>query len=116
MWFRIIFAALLVYGAITGWKHGLVKEACSSFGVLIGIILAYRYYDVIGYGIWGFALICLAVPIVLGILASMVSYFLNHLFVIGFVHRLAGALLGMVKYAILLGVTYWLGDQMGFMD
>lgn len=116
MWFEVIVCALLIYGGITGWKHGLIKELCSTFGFLIGIGVAIKYYDIIGYGIWGFALVCLVCPIVLGMVSSLVSAIINRLFVIGLVHRFAGALLGIAKYIVLLAMTYWLGERMGFMD
>ncbi len=106
----------MLYGLVSGWRNGLMKELLSSGGFVIGLILAWYFHDsVAGGGIVGFLVIMIGAPIVLGWLASLLNGVLDHLIVLGSLNRLAGALVGALKYAILFGVIYWAGQQLGLL-
>lgn len=98
----IAFVAVVGYGVITGWSRGLVKEVCSTGGVFVGILLAWYCYNHFNLPLGATLLICLLFPIVFGMLATVLSKILNQIIIIGFFHRLGGALLGGLKYVVLL--------------
>ena len=98
----IAFFAVVCYGLVTGWTHGLVKEVCSTIGVFVGIFVACYFHDHFNLPLGATLLICLFFPIGFSMLASLLSNLLNHIFVIGFFHRLGGSGVGGVMYIVLL--------------
>ena len=115
--FDILFLIVLALGAWKGWSNGLLKEVLGLIGVFVGLYLAYLLYEQVGYelaphigtspsiaSIIAFALIWIGVPIVLGVLGSLLTKVLEWAGLDG-VNNLGGALLSVVKYAILLGAV-----------
>lgn len=100
---QIIIGLLLVYGGVMGIKNGLVKELASMFGFFIGLFLAWNYYEQLGGGILMFLLIWIAVPIGLGVMASLVTKVLDITIVGGILNRILGCGVGVMKWAILIG-------------
>lgn len=98
----IAFFAVVGYGLVTGWSHGLVKEVCSTIGVFVGIIFAWYCYNRFCLSLGTTLVICLLFPLVFSLLATLLSNLLNKIIIIGFFHRLGGALVGGVKYVVLL--------------
>ena len=115
--FDILFLIVLALGAWKGWSNGLLKEVLGLICVFVGLYLAYLLYEQVGYelaphigtspsiaSIIAFALIWIGVPIVLGVLGSLLTKVLEWAGLDG-VNNLGGALLSVVKYAILLGAV-----------
>ncbi|MBP5380979.1 MAG: CvpA family protein [Bacteroidaceae bacterium] len=100
---ELLCLAILLYGTWRGWKNGLLKEVISFLGFFLGLYYAYYHYKEIGYGIFGFLLIWIGVPLVLGILAWAITKVLDHIIIIGKLNKLLGAIVGCLKYALLLG-------------
>lgn len=100
---ELICLAILLYGAFRGWRNGLVKEVISFAGFFLGLYLAYYYYKEVGGGILGFLLIWIGVPLVLGVVAWLITKLLDKMLVIGTMNKLLGAAAGFLKYALLLG-------------
>lgn len=98
----IAFIAVMGYGMVTGWSRGLVKEVCSTVGVFVGIFVAWYCYTHFALPFWAIVLVCLFFPLGFSMVASALSSLLNKIFIIGFFHRLGGALVGGVKYVALL--------------
>ncbi len=111
IWMEIVCAVLLLYGLISGWRNGLVKELCSTVGFVAGFFVA--WYCHVHYNLgWGFTLLlCIATPILLGFLASLVSLVINNIFAIGTLNKLLGAILGCVKYGLLILFLSWLRNE-----
>lgn len=107
---ELICLAILLYGAWRGWRNGLLREVISFAGFFIGLYLAYRYYEQMGFGVFGFLLIWIMVPLTLGIVAWMITKLLDETIVIGTVNKLLGAAVGFLKYALLLGCLMMLFD------
>lgn len=100
---ELLLLAILLYGAFRGWRNGLVKEVISFFGIFIGFYLAYYFYKQAQVGVLGFLLIWIGVPLVLGIIAWLITKVLDKIIVIGTMNKLLGAAAGFLKYAFLLG-------------
>ena len=41
---EILCVAVLLFGAIRGWRNGLVKEVISFVGLFLGFYIAYQMY------------------------------------------------------------------------
>ena len=113
--FDILFVLVLVVGAWKGWSNGLLKEVLGLIGVFVGLYVAHLLYEQVGYelaprigtspsiaSIVAFALIWMGVPILLGILGSLLTKVLEWIGLEG-VNNLGGALVSIIKYAIILG-------------
>ncbi|MCD8304604.1 MAG: CvpA family protein [Prevotellaceae bacterium] len=110
MWVEVVCALVLLYGLVSGWRNGLVKELCSTVGFVVGCVAAWYLHDKYNLNTWWTLLFCVAVPIVLGFVASLVSVVLNSIFLIGTLNRLLGAVVGCVKYGLLIGFILLLTD------
>ena len=113
--FDILFVLVLVVGAWKGWSNSLLKEVLGLIGVFVGLYVAHLLYEQVGYelaprigtspsmaSIVAFALIWMGVPILLGILGSLLTKVLEWIGLEG-VNNLGGALVSVIKYAIILG-------------
>lgn len=113
--FDIFFIVVLIAGAWKGWSNGLLKEALGLVGVFVGLYVAYLLYEQVGYqlaphigcsptvgGIIAFALIWIGVPILLGILGSLLTKLLEWAG-LDSVNSLGGAIVSIIKFAIILG-------------
>lgn len=113
--YDILFILVLVVGAWKGWSNGLLKEVLGLIGVFVGLYVAYLLYEQVGYqlaprigtspsiaSIIAFALIWIGVPILLGILGSLLTKVLEWIGLEG-VNNLGGSIVSLVKFAIILG-------------
>ncbi len=101
-WLEVTWAIVLLYGLISGWRNGLLKELCSTVGFVIGFLVAWHCHT--HYSLqWGWTLLlCVLLPLVLGFLASLLSVVINHIFLVGTINRLLGAVLGCLKYGLFM--------------
>lgn len=110
----IIVPIVLFLGMCTGWKDGFVTTACSLLGIIIGLIVAYLLFSVVGdwlapslrgdfnlANLIAFGLIWLVVPLALEFVGHTATHLLDALPLIGTLNSLAGAILGVVKYFLL---------------
>ncbi len=100
---ELLCLAVLLYGAFRGWKNGLVKEVISFFGFFLGFFIAYVYYKRAEVGVLGFLLIWIGIPLVLGMIAWLVTKVIDKIIVVNTLNRLLGAAAGFLKYAFLIG-------------
>ena len=105
-------ACALLYGLIKGWINGLFKELVSAGGFLIGLGAAYVYYKTVGCSITEFIIITLATPLVLGLLATILTKVLDKVPVAGFINHLLGAILGVVKWGLIAGFILLLLEKL----
>ena len=111
MWIEIACACALLYGLISGWRNGLFEELVSAGGFLIGLGVAYIYFKTVGCNIYEFIFITLGTPLVLGLVATLLTKVLDKIPVAGFINRLLGALLGCFKWALAVGFVLLLIDK-----
>ncbi len=113
-WLDIIIIVLLAIPTLIGLRIGIIKAALSLAGVIIGVILAGRFYVALSEQltfipqenlakIAAFAIILVIVMLVAGILASVLKW-LASIVMLGWVNRLGGAVFGFVLGAIFCGV------------
>ena len=115
-----ILLALLAFGAIKGWRKGFVKQIISLVAFFVGLLVAKAFYAMLGgilspylndhatiANIVAFILIWIAVPGCLALLGEMVSTVLDKLFVLGTLNSFFGALVGLLKYELILGAFIW---------
>lgn len=100
---ELLCLAILLYGAFRGWRNGLVKEVISFVGFFLGFFIAYEYYKRAEVGVLGFLLIWIGIPLVLGMIAWLVTKVLDKIIVVSTLNRLLGAAAGFLKYAFLIG-------------
>ncbi|MBP5513171.1 MAG: CvpA family protein [Bacteroidaceae bacterium] len=100
---ELLCLAILLYGAFRGWKNGLVKEVISFVGFFLGFFIAYEYYKRAEVGVLGFLLIWIGIPLVLGMIAWLVTKVIDKIIVVSTLNRLLGAAAGFLKYAFLIG-------------
>lgn len=115
--FDILIFVILTYGVIRGIFRGLVRELASILGVLGGFYAAYTYYPQMAklispwitntayLNIVSYMILFMAVVIVVGILAVVIKYLLNIVY-LGWVDRVSGALFGGVKAALIISVLF----------
>ena len=124
----IIILAVLACGFITGFIKGVIKQAFSLGGLILGIILGTLLYKpfaglLLGFlnmseksaGIVAFIIILLIVPVVCGLLGKLLSKVI-HAASLGFIDRLLGAVFGLFKYMLVMGLVIMILDMTGISD
>jgi membrane protein required for colicin V production len=118
-WLDIVIIVFLVITTFTGLSKGFIKTIIPLLGIILGVVLAGRFYGSVGDGLstWlhspsqaniaGFAIIFIAVVIVSLIIASLLSKFLSLLF-LGWVDTLGGAVLGFIIGGFVCGAIFTL--------
>lgn len=110
----IFIVCVLTWGAWKGWRSGLLRQGFALAGFFLGLWLASMLYTRLGhtlaphlgrFGSWSsqmaFLLIWMGVPLVLSVLAELLTSFFE-LIHLGLLNHLAGVGLGVLKYAFLL--------------
>lgn len=113
--FDILFILVLIAAAWKGWHSGVIQQALGLIGVFVGLYAARLLYAEVGYrlaphigtspsvaSIIAFALIWMGVPILLWVLGSLLTQFLNWTG-LGGINRGAGLVISIVKYGLVLG-------------
>lgn len=118
-WLDIIILVIVAASTFIGLKSGLIKMALSLAGLIIGIILAGRYYvslakqltliqqDNIAQAV-AFAIILIVVMIVASLLALILKMIVSAV-MLGWVNHLGGALFGFVLGAAFCAALLTLG-------
>ena len=116
----ILLLILLGVGFICGLISGAIKQVISLVAFVIGFVIACLYYQQVGEMLCGvlsmptlckvvaFFLLWVIVPIVAQLISKLLTSFFDKLFVMGLLNRLLGGILGLAKYALVLGALIWL--------
>ncbi|GFE62700.1 CvpA family protein [Geobacter sp. AOG2] len=116
--FNIIILAVLLFFALKGLARGLVNEASSLIGLILGAWLAYHFYPAVSQPIRGithlpvqicaflaFILILLITGIVIHIVGNIVTTALR-LVMLGGLNRIGGLLIGAAEGVLLLSLLF----------
>lgn len=108
---------LLALGAASGFMKGFFKQLAAVVGLIAGLLVARALFAGLGeqlavavgtsvtFGqILAFLLIGLIVPLVLSLLASALTKIVD-MTGLGFINRLLGAVLGVIKYALVISLV-----------
>ncbi|GAH14431.1 unnamed protein product, partial [marine sediment metagenome] len=112
-WLDIIIIVVLIISTIFGLRTGIIKAALSLAGLIIGVILAGRYYTPLSEQLTfipqagvaqavAFAIILIGVMVIAGVLAKLLKW-ATSLVMLGWVNKLSGAVFGLVLGAIFCG-------------
>ena len=116
----ILLLVLLGIGFIVGLFSGAVKQIISLAAFVIGFVIACLYYQQVGEmlgtflsmpvlcKVVAFFLLWVIVPIVAELVSKLLTSLLDKLIVMGLLNRLLGGILGLAKYALVLGALVWL--------
>ena len=123
-----IILCLLIIGMVVGFIKGLTKQAFTVLGLILGIILGTLFYKPFAdflretmnmpdrpASILAFFIILMVVPLICGVLGNLLSK-LIHFASLGFLDRILGAVFGILKYLIIMGLLIMLMDMTGFSD
>jgi membrane protein required for colicin V production len=124
-WLDVVVIVFLVITTFTGLSKGFIKTIIPLLGIILGVVLAGRFYGSLADGLstWlhspsqaniaGFAIIFIVVVIISLIVASLLSKFLSLLY-LGFVDTLGGAVLGFVIGGFVCGAILTLITKYNF--
>lgn len=112
-WLDIVIIVVLAISTLIGLRTGIIKAVLSLAGVVIGVILAGRFYVPLAERltfipqetaakIVAFAIILGIVMIIAGVIASVVKWIAS-IVMLGWINRLGGAFFGLVLGAIFCG-------------
>lgn len=114
----IFIVIVLLWAAWRGWQAGLLKEVVSTVGFLIGLFVAATCYSSFGEylavngsetnmitSVIAFFLLWIAVPIVLGLVANVLTKALKGM-KLGVPNSILGAVVGLLKYLVLLSCVF----------
>lgn len=114
MYLDIFIGIILIFALVRGLMNGFVKELVSTIGFLVGLFVAATCYETLGEyltvdgsevnmftSIVAFLLLWIIVPIIFGLLATLITKALD-LTVLGIANRIGGGILSMAKYLVLL--------------
>lgn len=110
----IFILILLLWAAFSGWRSGFLKEVVSTVGFLVGLFVAASCYKAFGEylavngsesnmltSIIAFLLLWVIVPIVLGLVANILTKALQGM-QLGLPNSILGAAVSVTKYLILM--------------
>jgi membrane protein required for colicin V production len=119
----IVLAVFLVYGLIRGLKNGLFVELASLVSFFIGIYIAVKFSyliaNIIGDGtsktvkVAAFLVTLVLVVVGIYLLAKVFSTIASTLF-LGWLNRLGGAFIGVLRITLLLGIVLSLFQKVNF--
>ena len=124
----ILFCIILLVGLVMGIKSGAVGQFVSFTAFLLGLVVACRYYDPLSdvlstmvsapalCKVVAFILLWVAIPILAKLVGASVTSLLDKLWSLGLVNRAIGGLLGLLKYALVLGSVIWLFSVVGVLS
>ena len=112
-WLDIVILVILAVSVFSGLKNGIIKAVLSLAGIIVGVILAGRYYVTLAgqltfipqeslAKIAAFAIILVVVMAIAVVLASMLKKVVSAI-MLGWVDRLGGAVFGLVMGGIFCG-------------
>ena len=124
-----IIVILLFVGLVSGFVKGVIKQAFGLGGLILGLVLGSLLYRPFAgmllkvfssmsfdtAKIVAFVVILLIVPIVCGLVGNILSK-LVHAASLGFIDRLLGAVFGVFKVIIIMGLIIKVLDMTGVSD
>jgi membrane protein required for colicin V production len=109
-WLDMAIIVILVVAAFIGLRIGIIKAVLTLAGVVLGVILAGRFYRALAESltfipqetlarIIAFAVILIGVIVIAGVLAGVIKW-LASIVTLGWVNRLGGAVMGLLLGAL----------------
>ncbi len=118
-WLDIGILVIITVATFTGLRRGIIKAALSLAGLIVGVILAGRFYATLAERLTfiqqeniaqaaAFAIIFFGIMIIAGVLAGVLKW-ITSVTMLGWVNHLGGAVMGLVLGSIFCGalLTLW---------
>src|SRR4051812_13134581 len=119
-WLDIVIAIPLLWGAYQGFKRGMVFMVLMIIGMILGLYLAFKFSGLI-VGLLAeyihaskeilpyiaFVIVFAAIVLLVIFLAKLLEAILKAASLTAF-NKVAGAVLGMAKWALIVSVVLWL--------
>ena len=111
----ILLLILLAVGFVMGLISGAIKQIISLAALVLGFVIACLYYQQLGEVLSGFLsmptlcrvvafiLLWVIVPILARLISALLTSVLDSIMGLGLLNRLLGGILGLAKYALVLG-------------
>lgn len=124
-WIDVILVIIILFGAVGGYREGFVMTVISLVAVILGIFGGFLLLgqamlmldsnfrineNILPYV--AFAVVFVVIVILVSLLGNILRASL-HMTFLGSIDRAMGALLGILKSAFLLSVTFWILDALG---
>lgn len=119
---------LVIWAAYKGWRQGLLKELASMVGFVVGLLVAAALYSQFGEylaphlgapltaaKIVAFAVLWIVVPIVLGMVANLLTKALRGMR-IGLPNSILGAAVSLLKYLVLMSCVFNVMSALGIVS
>jgi membrane protein required for colicin V production len=114
-WLDIIIIVILAIAVIGGLKTGIIKAVLALAGIVVGVVLAGRYYLPLAESlsfvphdgaakIIAFAIILIAVMIISVVIGTILTRVVSAV-MLGWINRLVGAVFGLVLGSIFCGAV-----------
>jgi membrane protein required for colicin V production len=122
----IALIAVIIIGAISGYREGFLMELFSFVALVLGVLGAFKllgwamlmlsdYFDVdkdiLPYVAFG--VVFLAIVIVVRLVGNMLKLSIDKSF-LGRVDQIAGAGLGLIKTIFILSVLFWIAESLHY--
>ena len=114
----LLIVIILALGVAIGCYQGAFKQIANLLGVVVGIIIAASFYKQGGEllaskcgasagiaQVVAFVILVIIVPVCLGFVATLLTKLFSSIH-LGFLNRLAGAVIGVVCYGLLLSFAF----------
>lgn len=124
----IFILIVALWALFSGWRNGLLRELVSGAGFLIGLLIAATCYSTFGQylavngsrgnmatSIIAFFLLWVVSPIVLGLVANVLTKVLGKMH-LGGINRAAGAAVSLVKFTVLLSCVLSVMSFLGILN
>lgn len=118
-WIDIVILVILAVSTFTGLRRGIIKSALSLAGLIVGVVLAGRFYATLAEWLTfmpqdgvaqavSFITILVVVMIIAAVLASLLKWVASAV-MLGWANHLGGAVFGLILGAISAGalLTLW---------
>ncbi|MDP2932191.1 MAG: CvpA family protein [Chloroflexota bacterium] len=114
-WLDIVIIVMLAISVFSGLKTGLIKSILSLAGVIVGVVLAGRFYVTLAEQLTlipqdsvakvaAFAIIVVAAMIVAAVIGAVLTKVVSAI-TLGWVNRLGGAVFGLSMGAVFVGAA-----------
>ncbi len=109
-WLDVIIIVVIIFAAFSGLRSGLIKMVLSLAGLIVGVVLAGRYYVPLSQQLTfipqtsaakvvAFAIILIGVMVIASVIAALLKWAASAI-MLGWVNRLGGAVFGLVLGAL----------------
>ena len=123
--FDIILAVLLLLGAFKGYRQGFIVEVFSFLAFFIGLFVALKLTIPVSLSLFGesnffslatvivFIMLFLVLSFGIRVLAKALKNLIDFTF-FGTLDNLFGAVAGLLKWAFIISIVFWLFDSVGY--